>query len=223
MTYATVVFDLDGTLIDSAPDLQTAANAALAHAGRAPIDLATTIGFIGDGVEMLVRRALRARHHPGDDVAGPLAAFHAAYDRCHAERTRPYPGALALLDRLAAAGVPMGLCTNKPEGPARDICAALGLTGFGVVVGGDTLGVKKPDPAPLLHAIDALGGERRTTLYVGDSGVDRATAAAAGVPFALVAGGYLHGPLEGPPPEHRLDRIAEVADLTIPAHGRTTT
>ncbi len=191
-----VVFDLDGTLVDSAPDLHAAALATLAEAGLPPITQAQTRSFIGNGVPKFVERMMAAHGLAPDPDrhAALVAAFLRHYAREPALRTTLYPGVAAALDRIEASGAVMGLCTNKPEGPARDVLAALDLAGrFPVVVGGDTLAVKKPDPAPLRHVIDALGA--RDVLYVGDSEVDAQTAVAAGVPFALYTQGYRKSPV----------------------------
>ena len=191
-----VVFDLDGTLVDSAPDLHAAALATLAEAGLPPITSAQTRAFIGNGVPKFVDRMMDAHGlAPNPDRhAALVAAFLRHYAREPARLTTLYPGVTAALDRIEASGAVLGLCTNKPEGPARDVLAAFGLSGrMRVVVGGDTLAVKKPDPAPLRHVIDALGA--RDVLYVGDSEVDAQTAVAAGVPFALYTQGYRKSPV----------------------------
>ena len=191
-----VVFDLDGTLIDSAPDLHAAAIATLREAGLPDISEAQTRSFIGNGVPVLVARILAALEVPADaDGHAQLTrAFLRHYAREPAVRTTLYPGVATALDRLAAEGIAMGLCTNKPEGPAREILAAMALDGrIGVVVGGDTLAAKKPDPAPLHRTLRLMGADRG--LFVGDSEVDAATAQAAGLPFALYSGGYRKNPV----------------------------
>jgi phosphoglycolate phosphatase len=194
-----VIFDLDGTLVDSAPDLQTAANRMLGAHGLAPLDLAQVIAFIGNGVPTLVARCLDHAGFEGDAVARAeaLEAFRAFYSEAPATLTRVLPGVEDLLARLDRAGLRLGICTNKPLAPAEAMLEQLGLgAAFEVVIGGDSLAVIKPDPAPLLAAISALGATPETTLYVGDSEVDAETAQAAGVRFALFAGGYRHKPLE---------------------------
>lgn len=193
-----IVFDLDGTLIDSAPDLHAAAVAMLRRLGRPEVTLAQVTAFIGNGVPKLVERCLHAtggRPEP-QAVSSAVALFRAFYDEAPALRTQPYPGVPDLLARLARRGARMGVCTNKPQGPAEAILRQLGLhQHIGAVVGGDALPVIKPDPAPLLLCFERLGngGER---LYVGDSETDAATARAAGVPFALFSGGYRKSPAE---------------------------
>jgi len=193
------IFDLDGTLIDSAPDIHAAANVVLTAQGLAPITLAQARGFIGAGAPVFVERMAAARLEAPDAArtAAMLAHFLELYEGA-VGLTRTYPGAVEALERLAAEGWRLGLCTNKPEGPTRSVLAHFGLERFfPVVVGGDTLAVRKPDPEPLRHVVAALGAE--APVYVGDSETDAATAQAAGIPFALYTEGYRHTPLEALP------------------------
>ena len=193
------IFDLDGTLVHSAPDIRAAANTVLAAEGLAPISLAETTSFIGAGAGVFVDRMAAARL-PAPDAArtrAMLAAFIDLYEGA-VGLTRPYPGAVAALERLSRGGWALGLVTNKPEAPARSLLRHLDLTQFfAVIVGGDSLAVRKPDPAPLHHAMASLGA--RETVYVGDSETDAATAQAAGVPFALYTEGYRLTPAEALP------------------------
>ncbi|MDQ2094139.1 phosphoglycolate phosphatase [Rhodalgimonas zhirmunskyi] len=207
-----VVFDLDGTLVDSAPDIQAAANRMLEGEGLAPLDLPTLISFIGNGLPKLVERVMRTR---GIDPARHEELTQvtlAHYSADSSDLTVLYPGVRAALQALQAKGYALGLCTNKPEAPARDILRALGIEDFfAVVVGGDTLPVKKPDPAPLFTAFEALGEGAR--LYVGDSEVDAATAKAAGVDFALFTEGYRKGPVEQMLHKARFADFAELPEI----------
>ncbi len=212
----TVVFDLDGTLVHSAPDLQVAANRTLADLGHGPLGLETVIGFIGHGVEALVRRCLREVGHDPQDLPRALAQFHAHYARDLTTLTRPYAGAVSLLEQLQAAGLGLGLCTNKPEKPARDLCQALDLERFfSVIAGGDTLAVRKPDPAPLRHVIQTLGGRVPDTIYVGDSETDYLTARRGGVRFAYFEGGYQRTTISGFKPDMRVAGLKELAKLIL--------
>lgn len=190
------VFDLDGTLVDTAPDIRAVANAVLAAERLGPpLTMAETRGFVGDGTAVFVERMLLARAGVAEPAraARALARFLALYDDA-VVLSRPYPGAAAALVRLEGAGFALALCTNKPERPARALLAHLGLARhFALVVGGDSLPARKPDPAPLRHAVAALGAG--VAALVGDSEVDAATAAAAGLPFVLHTEGYRRTPV----------------------------
>ncbi|MFL4468469.1 phosphoglycolate phosphatase [Tateyamaria armeniaca] len=214
-----IVFDLDGTLIHSAPDLQLAANAALHAIGRAPLDLATIISFIGDGVEALVRRALDATGGADDALFQTvLAHFLDVYAQNVTTHTRPYVDVIAALEQFRAAGIPLGICTNKPTGPARAICEQLALAPyFDVIVGAEPGQPKKPDPASLLASIKALGCDPDQALYVGDSAVDYQTARNAQVRFRHFSGGYLNTAL---PELGDADRFDDWAKHGITPTGR---
>lgn len=188
-----IVFDLDGTLVDSAPDLHAAAARMLAERALAPQSVQQITSFVGNGVPKLVERCLDAAGFTpdADARAAALASFHGFYSAEPIQRTRPYEGVEAMLDVLQGEGYALGICTNKPAPNAGQVLEGLGLAArFGSVVGGGTLPVLKPDAAPLLHCIDELGASIEEALFVGDSEADEATAIAAGVPFALYSGGY---------------------------------
>lgn len=217
-----IVFDLDGTLIDSAPDIAAAVNRTLADAGHAPLDLPTVISFIGHGLPRLVERAMGARGIDMTEHARLTEVTLAHYNAASNDLTRPYPGVMAVLEHLRDQGHRLGICTNKPEGPARKVLDQFGMAHlFDVVVGGDTLAVKKPDPAPLHHAFAALGAA--SGLYVGDSEVDADTAKAAGIPFAFFTQGYCHIPHADVSCIARFDHFDAlpriVADMTATAPG----
>ena len=192
----TIVFDLDGTLVDSAPDLTAALNVALVDAGRPPLDPATVRHLVGHGARALIERGLALSGGGGEAaVARALPVFLAHYAAHLADGTRPYPGCAAALDRLAARGCVLAICTNKPVAMSRALVAALGWTArFAANLGGDSLPVRKPDPAPLLATIAAAGGDPATSVFVGDTAVDVATARAAGVPVIACAFGFADRP-----------------------------
>lgn len=189
-----LIFDLDGTLIDSAPDIHAAVNRLMALYDMPQFTYDQVRGFVGNGVGILLERCLRAHNRPHDSAlhAEMMDAFIEIYETAH-DLTTIYPGVEAALDELA--GHPMAICTNKPEGPTRSVLSHLGLSRyFPVIVGGDTLPQRKPDPAPLFEAIRRIGHDR--VLFVGDSEVDAETAARAQVPFLLFSGGYRKAPPE---------------------------
>jgi phosphoglycolate phosphatase len=206
--FQSAVFDLDGTLIDSAPDIHGAANAALAEHGLPQLTMAQTRGFIGHGAAVFFTR-VRSTFGIDDTMQEPLMdTFLKRYETA-VHLTHCYPGAVACLETLKDAGLVLGLCTNKPIRPTHAVLDHLDLTRFfDVVLGGDSLSVRKPDPAPLFHCIDALGG--KSTLYVGDSEVDAETADRAKVPFALYVEGYRKTALEDLPHELAFDQFADL-------------
>lgn len=195
-----VVFDLDGTLVDSALDIAFSLNAFLAEIARPPLPLETVKTMIGEGARTLIERALAATGAvpPADDVQALTRRFLDLYEAAAADRTTAYPGVASALRELQASGLRLGLCTNKPERATRLLLTALALDPlFEVIVGGDTLaGVLKPDPRPLLHALDALGAAAERAVMVGDSLIDVASARAAGLRVLVRRGGYARGPAE---------------------------
>ncbi|QDC10750.1 phosphoglycolate phosphatase [Oceanicola sp. D3] len=185
---ARIVFDLDGTLIDSAPDIHAGANVLLEAEGVEPITLADTHSFIGQGASVFIEKVRRARGIAESEHARMLAAFVASYETL-VTRTKVYPGVVAALEALRAGGHSLGICTNKPLVPCKAVLAHLDLTRFfATILGGDSLPTHKPDPAPLEAAFAALG--EGPAIYVGDSEVDAETARRAGVPFLLFTEGY---------------------------------
>lgn len=189
-----VAFDLDGTLIDSAPEIHAAALDVLAAEGLPALDFETVKGFIGRGVPDLIGRMLAHLGMPDPArQARMAAAFTDGYEG-RVSMTAVYPGAAAALAALAARGAALGLCTNKPRAATEAVVAHFALGPFGAVIGGDSLAVKKPDPAALHACLAAL--DRGRAVFVGDSEIDAETAARAGVPFALFTEGYRRTPAE---------------------------
>ncbi len=194
-----VVFDLDGTLVESAPDIAAALNVILARHDFPILSLDTITGMIGGGVPKLIERALRLLDQPSDgELAGRMVAdYLPVYRDCATERTQLFEGARQVLDGFAANGVRMGVCTNKPGDISRRILTDLGVDHhLQVVVGGDSGLARKPDPAPLLSALRSLGVPRQGAVMVGDSAADVGAARAAGVPIVLVSFGYTRTPAE---------------------------
>jgi phosphoglycolate phosphatase len=214
-----IVFDLDGTLLDSAPDICAVANAVLAEEGAPPLSLEEARGFVGAGASIFVERMRAARGLSDADHDRLLARFLAGYEDAVAH-TRPYPGVEDALAVLAARGHAMGVCTNKPIGPAHSVLAHFGLAQrFAAVLGGDSLPERKPDPAPLRAVVEALGGG--AALFVGDSEIDAETAARAGLPFLLFTRGYRKAPVESLPHAAAFDDFAALPGLVEGLVART--
>jgi phosphoglycolate phosphatase len=192
--YDAVIFDLDGTLVDSAPDIHAAALAMLKDHGLPPITFEQGRSYVGHGVDIFVKR-LRADQGLDDALhAGMVETFLQHYEGAVALSVL-YPGVQQTLDLFAARGLVMGLCTNKPMSPTRAVLEHFGWQScFGTVLGGDSLPTRKPDPAPLLRAVADLRASN--VLYVGDSEVDAETAQRAGVDFALFTEGYRKAPVD---------------------------
>lgn len=193
-----VVFDLDGTLIDSAPDIWRAANAVLTEAGLPQVTFEQSRGFIGRGARVFVERMERAAG--GKNESGRTEYLHRLflqhYEHAH-EGTRVYPHVPEVLSDLKGQGLALGLCTNKPMGPTRAVLRHLGWDAvFSAVVGGDTLPVAKPDPAPLHAVLSALDCAPDDCVYIGDSETDVETAERADIRFGLFTEGYRKAPPE---------------------------
>lgn len=214
MARGTILFDLDGTLVDSAGDLAGSLDTLMAEKGLPPIGIDTGRKLIGHGIANLVRSALKLRgaSDADADVAADLARFMDIYGARLTEITRPYPGVSETLKLLHGQGWRMGVCTNKRESFARAIVDDLGLASFfSIVSGPDTFGVSKPDPRQLHETARAAGG-LTPVFFVGDSEVDVASAKAAGYPVIALTYGYSKVPLESLSPEALLESFGEVPD-----------
>ncbi len=190
--YRLVVFDLDGTLVDSRHDIAHSANLTLGLLGLPTLPPDTIIGFVGGGVRNLALRSLTAAAGSGTAIPSPeefVARFLPIYAEHLLDRTLPYSGVVDTLAALDAASIAMAVVTNKPAEPARRIVEGLGLGPFALIVGGDSAPTRKPDPEPLLRAVRHVGAEVSETLYVGDMGIDVETASAAAVRFVGVTWG----------------------------------
>jgi phosphoglycolate phosphatase len=211
MSIGAVLFDLDGTLVDSAPDLAAAANALLAERGLSALQTAEIVGMIGDGVGKLVERVFAARGVANEPIDDAVARFLVLYQQDAVTLTRPYPGVREGLSGLHAAGWQLGLCTNKPEKPTRLILDRLGLAGlFGTVITGDSLSARKPDPAPLRLALVQLDIAPARAAMVGDHRNDVLAAEAAGVRAIFARYGYGRTTLGTLLPAASIDHFAEL-------------
>lgn len=214
------IFDLDGTLADTAEDLLNAANAALAPRGLPQLTMAEDRIFAGRGGRSMIRRAL-ARDGRDPDAPEAMALTDAlypdlldAYARGIAVHSRLYDGVEPCLDRLAAAGWRLGVCTNKPERLALALLGRLGVLGrFGAVLGADSLPIRKPDPEHFRETARRIGASPARSVMLGDTSTDRDTARAAGVPCILVSFGFAAEPLAELAPEAVAGHYDEIADL----------
>jgi len=189
------LFDLDGTLVDSARDLQNAVNVVLTEEGLREIDRAEVTSMIGDGAGKLVERAINATGGDVGRMSILVSRFLAIYEANASRYTEAYPGVWDTLEGLTTLGLPLAVVTNKPYRATIDILDTLGLhTFFRAVIGGDTLPERKPDPAPILLALERLSAEPEAALMVGDNYHDVQAARAAGVSAFAVTYGYSHKP-----------------------------
>ncbi|MEC9342151.1 MAG: phosphoglycolate phosphatase [Pseudomonadota bacterium] len=216
----TVLFDLDGTLADTAPDIAAALDEVLAAQGHPPAGLDAARGWIGNGVERLLERALldaTARRPKADEVARAVRAFLGSYSTRLVARSCCYPGMIDLLGALSGCGIRVGCVTNKPEAEARAVLEGLGIAPlFGCVVGGDTTPEKKPSPLPVQRALAVLGAARESTILVGDSDNDLRAATAAGVRSIWVTWGY-QAPPQAPADNFRIaESVARLKEFLIP-------
>jgi phosphoglycolate phosphatase len=187
------VWDLDGTLIDSAPDLAQALNTLLREHDHAELEVSRVRTMIGDGVTRLVERGFAAagRRVRGRQLLHLVRRFTKIYAACATDKTRLYTGARQVLRHFSDAGMRQGICTNKPESITRQILSKFSIADhFGAVIGGDSTIAKKPDALPLRSCLDALNASPRQSVLIGDSGVDVAAARAASVPVGIVTFGY---------------------------------
>ena len=218
-----VIFDLDGTLADTAGDLIAACNAALGALGHAPQLVMGADDAVAFGGGRAMLRLAAERLALGDGAAMVEAGYPlllSAYGEAIDTHTTLYPGAMEAVYRLKSNGVAVGICTNKPEGLAETLLARLGILGdFAALVGADTLPVRKPDPAPLVEAVARAGGALERSVLIGDTVTDRETARAAGRPCALVTFGPTGRAVADLEPEALIDHydgLDAIIDRLIP-------
>ena len=215
----TIVFDLDGTLIDTAPDLISTLNLILTAESLPCVPYDDARQMIGGGARGMIERALAAdgRPAPKADLDRMFAAFIAHYAAHIADQSRPFPGLEAALEHLASEGHRLAVCTNKLEWLSVRLLETLKLTGhFAVICGQDTFGVQKPNPEILQKTILRAGGDPRRAIMVGDLGTDIRTARAAAIPVIAVDFGYSEAPIATLHPDRIISSFAD-----LPAAIRT--
>ncbi|MGQ0456739.1 MAG: HAD hydrolase-like protein [Hyphomicrobium sp.] len=215
----TLVFDLDGTLVDSAPDLAAATNHVLASLGLTPVDERDIRPFVGHGALVMIEKAAAAhgRVLTGPDLYKQFDVFIEHYVAHIADASRPYDGVIAALETARAGGATLAVCTNKLESHAHALLGALGMSDyFAAVTGRDSLGVWKPDPGHLTGTIARAGGDIRRAILIGDTETDIATAKAAAAPVIAVDFGYSTESVASFAPDAVISRYAEL----IPAVER---
>jgi phosphoglycolate phosphatase len=211
-----VLFDLDGTLIDSAPDLHVAANNLLSEESRSAITLEQTTSMIGDGVPKIVERAFAATGYTmeEDELDGLVNRYLEFYEPHSADLTSPFPGGVECLKRLRHRGYELAVCTNKPFIATQKILRSLDLAdSLSAVIGGDTLpGIKKPNPRHLLAALDIMKISPKNAIMIGDHANDVNAARAAGMPVIICRFGYTNGPAENLEGDLVIDHFDELPD-----------
>lgn len=213
MTAATIVFDLDGTLIDTAPDLVDTLNVVFGREGLPPVPYETARNLIGGGARMMIARGIEAegRTVAPAELERLFQDFLAYYSEHIADRSQPFPGLADALDAMAANGWRFAVCTNKLEYLSVLLLKQLGLAHrFAAICGQDTFGVQKPDPEVLRRTIAAAGGTLRNAIMIGDSLTDIRTARAAGIPVIAVDFGYTDRPVSELGPDRIISRFAEL-------------
>jgi phosphoglycolate phosphatase len=209
----TVVFDLDGTLVDTAPDLTAALNAVMAREGRPLVPLDDVRHMVGRGARVLIERAMASTGQPWDaaTIDDLVAHFIDYYDGNIAATSRAFDDAEAVCRRLSAQGRKLGVCTNKPERLSLKLLDELKLRDlFPVVLGADSRPYRKPDPRHLLDTISALGGRPESAVMIGDSDTDVNTARAAAIPVIAVSFGYTETPVRELWADLVIDHFAEL-------------
>lgn len=213
MQAPTIVFDLDGTLIDTAPDLIDTLNVVFKREGLPQVPYAHARNLIGGGARTMISRGIEAEGRtlvPGE-LDRLFADFIAHYSAHIADRSRPFPGLVAALDELAAHGCRLAVCTNKLETLSVKLLGALGLADrFAVICGQDTFGMQKPDPQVLLRTIAAAGGTQKCAIMIGDSATDIRTARAASIPVIAVNFGYSERPVAEFEPDRIIGDFAQL-------------
>lgn len=214
-SFATIVFDLDGTLVDTAPDLISALNHVLSNEGLPPLPLAAARSMIGAGARKLIERGLEVegRAASPEELTRLTNDFIDHYAAHIADASQPFDGLEAALDELAGRGCRFAVCTNKLEWLSKLLLDRLGMTSrFQAICGADTFGVSKPDPTILRQTVARAGGDMATTIMVGDAGPDVGVARRAGVPVIGVTFGYTDVPIAELKPDRLVEHFSELPE-----------
>lgn len=193
--FSALLFDLDGTIIDSAPDVCASVNRVLETMGRPPISVTDTKALVGFGARTLVEKTLEMTGKPGSqkDIEFLLSGFLESYRQNPSVYSSVFPGAREALERLETNGIKLGICTNKPEATCFPVLEAFDLQRyFPTVICGDTLDYRKPDPRHVFHTLDEMGAKQDDAAFIGDSEADIEAANNANLPSVLVTFGYCH-------------------------------
>jgi len=218
MSAHTIVFDLDGTLVDTAPDLINAANYVLNRERLPPLPFEAARKMIGAGARKLIERGLEAEGHMASvaDISRLTDDFINYYADHIADNSRPFDGLESALDDLAARGHLLAVCTNKLEWLSRRLLDQLGLSSrFAAICGADTFGVQKPDPTILRETVARAGGQLSTSIMVGDAGTDVGVARRAGVPVIGVGFGYTDVPIADLNPDRLINHMRDLPDAVM--------
>ncbi len=223
MTTPLLVFDLDGTLVDSAPDLVSALNFVLDREGLPPVPVASARKLIGAGARALIERGLEqeGRSKTPDEVTAMTDDFIAYYAEHIADETRPFDGVLAALDELSGQGFSFAVCTNKLEWLSKRLLDRLDMSDrFAAICGADTFGVQKPDPIILRETIHRAGGTLSSAIMIGDSGPDIGVARRAGVPVIGVDFGYTPISIEEFKPDRLISHMEKLSGAVAEINAR---
>lgn len=208
-----IIFDLDGTLIDTAPGLADTMNVLLAAQGRQALSLETLRPYVSHGAKAIITYAMAATGKPAsEELTKHLFSDFLTHYRLHMTRSsRMYPGLIPSLDKLKSQGYRLGICTNRFEASARELLEGLLLSDyFSSVTGQDTFGIGKPDPRPVLETLKDLGGEVENAVFVGDSELDVAAARASGLPVIVTSFGYGSVPADKLDADHVIGHFDEL-------------
>jgi len=211
-----VIFDLDGTLVDSAPDLHASLNHCLKEAGRETVELEQVRHMVGQGARVLLKRGLTTTGGLPDDAEfEELVTVFFGYYKAHlTDQSLPYPGVMAALEALKAGGAVMGVCTNKPIGFARPLLDDLQMTDyFAAMTGGDSFDYRKPDARHIKGTLNEMGYCAGKAIMIGDSESDILGAANAKIPCIAVSFGYTPVPVQELGPDHVIDHFDELVPL----------